>query len=207
MIPPLAVESLPPAFVPMESRTPAADAGTPLAGLTRRMARGEEEAFASFHQAFFQRLFRYVLVLTRGDEHGARDVTQETLLRVVRHVRVFEEETVFWAWLTCLARSAAADHGRRTSRYRRLLDAFRPAAVNSPEIPSGHDLEEAMVRALARLPRAEAELLTSTYYERNSVRATAARLDLTEAAVESRLVRARKLLRQTIFHLLHHERS
>ena len=189
----------------MEKRTATPVAELALASLTRRMARGEEVAFVRFHETYFPRLFRYVLVLMRGDEHAARDVTQETLLRVVRYVRVFDQEPAFWAWLTCLARSAAADHGRRTSRYRRLLDAFRPGAATPPEFPAVHTLEEAMVRALAQLPPAEAELLTRTYYEGTSIRDTATTLGLTEAAVESRLVRARKLLRQTVFRLLPHE--
>ena len=191
----------------MESRTSVPGAEAPLTGLTRRMARGEEMAFASFHEAYFPRLFRYVLVLMRGDEHAARDVTQETLLRVVRHVRVFDQEATFWAWLTCLARSAAADHGRRASRYRRLLDAFRPNVVVPRDFPAPRDLEDTMSRALAQLPAAEAELLTRAYYEGTSVRVLATALHLSEAAVESRLVRARKILRQMVFRLLRHEQT
>ena len=80
-----------------------------LEGLTGRMVKGEEGAFAEFHDAYFSRLFRYALVLMRGDEHAARDVTQETLLRVVRYVRVFRSEQTFWDWLARLARTAAAD--------------------------------------------------------------------------------------------------
>lgn len=193
------------AFIEMESRTPVPGPEAALAELTGRMVRGEETAFTSFHETYFPRLFRYVLVLMRGDEEAAQDVTQETLLRVVRHVRVIDQESAFWSWLTCLARSAAADHSRRTSRYRRLLDAFRPNAVEPPELAATHDLREIMARALAQLPAAEAELLTRIYYEGNSVRAMATALHLTEAAIDSRLVRARKVLRQTVFRLLRHE--
>ena len=63
---------------PATTASEAGDAG--LAALTARMARGEEEAFREFHGGWFHRLFRYVLVLMRGDEHAARDVTQEALL-------------------------------------------------------------------------------------------------------------------------------
>src|SRR3954469_10257575 len=67
--------------------------------LTQRMAAGAEDAFREFHAAYFARLSRYVLVLMRADDDAARDVTQETLLRVVRHVRRFETERIFWDWL------------------------------------------------------------------------------------------------------------
>ena len=69
-----------------------------VATLTFRMSKGDEEAFHEFHTQYFRRLFSYILVLTRGDEHAARDIAQETLLRVVRYVRRFEDDE-FWDWL------------------------------------------------------------------------------------------------------------
>ncbi len=171
------------------------------------MAGGEDAAFAEFHAAYFPRLFRYVLVLMRGDEHTARDVVQETLLRVVRHVRVFHAEPAFWDWLACLARSAAADHGRRASRYRRLLELFRLGHPPiSPEPPADR-LEDAVARALADLPPEDADLLRRKYHERASVRELAFHLHLTEGAVESRLSRARKALRDAAFLVSNHEKS
>ncbi len=173
--------------------------------LTSRMARGDEDAFRDFHAAWFNRLFRYVLVLMRGDEHAARDVTQETLLRVVRRVRAFDSETIFWDWLTCLARSAAADHGRKAGRYRRLLDWF----ANRPEPmvaePAADALESALSNALAELTEPERALLLAKYTERRAVRDIALEAGLSEEAVESRLSRARAALRRMTLKLLRHE--
>src|ERR1051325_3867078 len=83
------------------------------ADLTRRLAAGEEAAFREFHVAYFDRLLRYLLVVARGDEDAARDALQETFVRVVRHAKRFDCEDAFWSWLTLLARSAAADGGRK----------------------------------------------------------------------------------------------
>jgi len=45
-------------------------------------------------------------VVTGGNEHAAREALQAALVRVVRHVRLFDAEDKFWSWLTVLARSA-----------------------------------------------------------------------------------------------------
>ncbi len=176
-----------------------------IAALTARMARGDEDAFREFHGAWFHRLFRYVLVLMRGDEHAARDVTQESLLRVVRRVRVFECETVFWDWLTCLARSAAADHGRKTTRYRRLLDWFARRPEQALHEPEPDLLEAALETALGGLPEPDQSLLHGKYRFRLSVRELAHQSGLSEEAVESRLARARKLLRSAALKILQNE--
>jgi RNA polymerase sigma-70 factor (ECF subfamily) len=178
-----------------------------IAGLTQRMAEGAEEAFREFHAEYFARLSRYVLVLMRADDEAARDVTQETLLRVVRHVRRFETAEAFWDWLARLARSAAADHGRKTSRYQRLLAFFtreQPArAVPGP--PSDELLEAALTASLAELPEAEQALLSDKYHLALSVRELAARAGCSEEAMESRLTRARRALREGLARHLRHE--
>jgi len=175
--------------------------------LTRRMAKGDEQAFREFHAAYFGRLFRYVLVLMRGDEHAARDVMQETLLRVVRHVRRFEEEVVFWDWLARLARSAGADHGRRASRYRRLLDGFARRPPEPIESMPDNESPTALSKGLDELDENDRALLARKYEEGLSVRELAALHGVTEEAIESRLARARRALREAVFRHLRHENS
>ena len=77
-----------------------------------------------FHELYFQRLLRYLLVVTGGREEAAREALQIALLRVVRHIRRFDREAVFWSWLTVLARSAVVDEERKRHRYLAFLDRF-----------------------------------------------------------------------------------
>jgi len=44
-----------------------------VAALTARLVTGEEAAWREFHDRYFNRLLRYLLVVSRGDEDAARD--------------------------------------------------------------------------------------------------------------------------------------
>ena len=165
--------------------------------MTTGMARGDESAYAAFHRAYQSRLYRYVYVLVGGKPDEALDVTQETLLRVIRHVRLFHCEQVFWDWLTCLARIAATDHGRRSSRWARLLRTLwsQPPPVVPPR--PDEDVIPQLQRAIALLPADDQTLLTAKYAGR-SIRELAAETGLSEGAIESRLVRLRSRLREQV---------
>jgi len=193
---------------PLASRVSADDeltvgtAGEPLsatARLTAGLAAGDEAAFREFHAAYFDRLLRYLLVILQGDEAGARDALQETLLRVVRHARRFETEAEFWGWLTVLARSAALDAGRKQSRYWAVLKRFMfgrgESETADPFATHRTALHESLEHALQKLDPVDRQLIEAKYFEQTSVAGLAAQSGLTEKAVESRLHRARQQLR------------
>ena len=97
------------------------------------------------------------------------------------------------SWLTVLARSATADHGRKQSRFRRFLEQFKK------EPPSAHSLiTQDLQAALEKLPPESATLLCQKYQEGWSVKDLAAKHKLTEKAVENRLTRARQSLRKIL---------
>jgi len=181
-----------------------------VAELTHRLRRGDEEGFREFHRLYFDRLFRYHLVLARGDEVQAQEALQETFIRVVKHARRFEEEQTFWCWLTVLARSAARDCGRRRTRYWAMLTRYATSLLGRPVEDScvadaDARLEEIATAALAALPVDERQLLEGKYYRRATVRELAGESGLSEKAVESRLLRARAKVKEYILERLKHE--
>lgn len=176
--------------------------------LTRRMAKGDEAAYRAFHDAYVGRLERYLLVVARGDEDAMREALQGTMRRVVRHIRAFDEEAVFWSWLTVLARSAFADERRKRRRYRSLLERWARHAETTAVPDAGAAdalLEELLAGGMAALPADERVLLEAKYTERRPTRAIALELGASEKAVESRLTRARLKLRALIVEALKHE--
>jgi RNA polymerase sigma-70 factor (ECF subfamily) len=180
-----------------------------VAALTRRMVQGNETTYHAFYDAYFDRLSRYLLVVTAGDEEAAREALQSTLLRVVRHIKVFPSDAVFWSWLTVLARSALSDQSRKRRRYLAFLQRFtwhsraQQAAADEPEADA--KLADLLDTNLGALPLDERRLVEAKYFERRSVREIAGDLSLSEKAVESRLVRIRQKLKAAILDGLTHE--
>ena len=175
--------------------------------LTRALAHGDDLAFRQFYDAYFDRLLRYLLVVTGGNEEAAREALQLTLVRVARHVKPFNAEEKFWSWLTVLARSSLADESRKRRRYFAFLERF----TRHNEIESDNDgAADEQLRALLNgkmksLPDDERALLEQKYILRQSVREIADAQQTTEKAVESKLSRARQKLKTAVLAELKNE--
>jgi len=177
------------------------NAGTDIASLTAKIRAGDENAFREFHRLYFHRLYQFLLVVARGQEHEARDALQETLLRVVRYARKFDNEEAFWSWLKVVARNAARDGGRKQHRYLGLLQKFAAHSHNSTEPfpPSDNPpLGELLEESLEELPPLDRNIIEAKYLRGATVRELAADTGLTERAVESRLLRLRQQIRELI---------
>jgi RNA polymerase sigma-70 factor, ECF subfamily len=189
--------SLPHSPAMPDDRAPSVD----IAALTGRMVRGDEAAWRDFYELYFNRLLRYLLVLVRGHEEAAREALQLTLLRVVKHVRKFDSEEAFWSWLTVLARSSVVDEQRKRTRYLAALDRF----INRNEVadsPATTDADAHLLKLLdshvAGLDPDEQDLVRRKYFNGESIKAIAAGLETTDKAIESRLVRVRRKLKESI---------
>jgi RNA polymerase sigma-70 factor (ECF subfamily) len=173
-----------------------------VAALTRSMSKGDEMAYRIFYDAYVNRLLRYLLVVTGGNEEATREALQLTLVRVVRHIKVFTAEATFWSWLTVLARSALADESRKRRRYLAFLDRFAQHAAIQQEIPNDDHADERLSGLLessvASLPADERQLVEAKYFARRSVREIAGEFQTTEKAIESRLTRVRRKLKDAV---------
>ena len=172
---------------------------TVIASLTRRLAAGEDDAFRQFQALYFDRLYRFLLVVARGDETQAREALQETLMRVARHARPFEDEDAFWHWLKAIGRNTARDAARSRRRYLSLLERFtRSSQPEATPVHAGDALAAALEESVGELEPADRLLIEGKYLEGQSVRELSAQSGLSEKAVESRLLRLRRQLRQCI---------
>ncbi len=172
-----------------------------LVRVTRGLAAGDEAAFREFHARYFDRLYRFLLVVTRGQEDQAQEAVQQTFLRVLRYARVFESEEVFWGWLKALARSTARDAGRQRHRYLALLERFalfRRVEAESPGNPEEDGLRARLLEGLEELDAGNRRLIEGKYLEGATVKELSGQTGLTEKAVESRLARLRGQLRERL---------
>jgi RNA polymerase sigma-70 factor (ECF subfamily) len=184
----------------------AASPPPPVATLTEALARGDEAAFRDFYSAYAGRMLRYALTITRGEILLAEEAVQIALVRIAAKVRRFDEEAAFWAWLARVVRSCVIDSARRQARYAALLQRLRAQPDIEP-LPREIDraFSEHLEVALATLPAADRELLRSKYHDCESTADLAARSGCTPKAIESRLARLRRHLREIVLNHLRDE--
>jgi len=198
-----------PAQSPGLRSTPDASVSEPLdiRALTRAMSKGNDMAYRTFYDAYFDRLLRYLLVVTRGDEEAAREALQQALVRVVRHIKVFQDEAAFWSWLTLLARSARSDETRKRRRYFAFLEKFTSHSeiAGDPLDDAGTTLRAALDRHLQSLPPDDRTLIEQKYFAHQSVRELAGEMQTTGKAIESRLSRVRRKLKEALLAELKNE--
>ncbi len=183
-----------------------ASAPSEVARLTRGLAAGDEAAFREFHARYFDRLYQFLLIVTRGQETETQEALQETLLRVARYARAFATEEAWWDWLKVVARSAARDGGRKRRRYLAVLDRFRywqPPAQVAATTAANDGLAALLEECLAELTPDERRLIEGKYLDDEPVNALSAQTGLTDRAVESRLLRLRRRLRERLLQKLH----
>ncbi len=176
--------------------------------VTRAIRKGDESAFQAFYERYCDRLFRFLLLLTGGNEELARDLLQTTLTKVVHAIKPFSEEQPFWHWLAAIARNTFLDAMRKANRRPKIipfsatmLEDFGPGVNPDDESP----LLEALETTLNLLDPDERQLVEAFYFQHTSQQSIAQDRHTTTKAFESKLARIRQKLRQGIMQRLHHE--
>jgi RNA polymerase sigma factor (sigma-70 family) len=171
------------------------------------MARGDSEAFTAFYHAVFMRLYRYLLVCSGGDEPLVQEAMQETMVRVLRKIKPFDQATALWTWLCCVARSALIDQLRKEHSAKRR--SVEPTVLDERPEPSQQDISCELYRCLDQsldeLDPVDRGLIEGKYFQGQTYQALALAWHLTPKAIESRLARIRKKLKERLLKRLHHE--
>ena len=181
-----------------------ADADADARRLADAVARGDEAAFREFYERYHRRLFRFALVLARGDETLAHDAVQAAFITAAKKLRGAESEEHLWNWLARVTRQHLTKSWRQRQRDSAVVGMAEP-----PDCPDGVEpdsvLEESLDSALLAMDADERELVEWFYFDRLSHKEIAGRLDTTPKSVSSRLERARTKLRSAMARKLSHE--
>jgi RNA polymerase sigma-70 factor (ECF subfamily) len=155
-----------------------------------------ETAFARLCDELRPDLFRFAYWLAR-DREVAEDVVQETLLRAWRSRESLAESTAAKPWLLTIARR---EHARLYERKRfETVPVDDLVGSESPELAAVEEQETLdMRRAIAALDADYREPLVLQVLMGFSTAEIASQLGLTQAAVLTRLFRARQKLRRQL---------
>jgi RNA polymerase sigma-70 factor (ECF subfamily) len=190
---------------PLNSSGNIAGVAPGLRALTQSVRRGDADAFARFYDLYSFRLYRFLLVLARGDESTAREVCQAVMTKLARRFQVFDDDRQLWAWLCALAKNTFIDHYRAQRRRDRFVSLEELPASNAGEENSPGQLSEILREALAALPPDERELIQAAYIDKRPFQELADASGLTCKAVASRLARLRLKLKEQLLKNLRHE--
>jgi RNA polymerase sigma-70 factor (ECF subfamily) len=172
-------------------------------GVVERLRGGDRTAFDTVYDAFNQRLFTFLLRLSRRRE-VAEDLLEETWLRLVKHAHLLNEDTRLGPWLFTVARNLHVSYVRS-----RLLEdsatggftAFWPGLASAPspfETTAARELERRIERALGSLPTTSREVLLLVGVAGLDHSDAADVLGITPEALRQRLHRARALLTRVL---------
>ena len=178
--------------------------------LIQRVRDGEHELFYELIQPYERRLYAAAFAILRN-EADAEDAAQEAVLKAFKNLRQFRAEAKFSTWLIQITINEARMHRRKehTGRIEPIDDRKEEDGPYTPrdfadwrEIPSEtlerKEVREKLAEALASLGQIYREVFVLRDMEQLSIEETAKALGISTAAVKTRLLRARLMLRDLL---------
>jgi RNA polymerase sigma-70 factor (ECF subfamily) len=175
-----------------------------------RLIAGQDSALNDLMERHATPVFHF-LCRRVGNEDDANDLAQETFARVFRARASFRTNEKFSTWFYTIAANLARNHFRWRTRHPNIsleteigeaeqtLGGTLPANDLAPSEQALATERAAAVRiAVGKLPEDLREAIVLCEWEERSVAEAAAILETTPKAVESRLYRARQILRERL---------
>ena len=172
------------------------------------LSQGEDEALADLVERYQNDVFRFCLHYLKGVE-TAKEMTQETFLRIYAARGRFDVSRKFKPWMLCIARNLCLNELKRKKTVRmETLEAYASSARGEDghllqcdrdgpaETLAAKERQSALMRVLDELPEGAREIVMLRYFEGMSAREIAEVIDSTEGAVRTRLHRVLRQLRE-----------
>jgi RNA polymerase sigma-70 factor, ECF subfamily len=157
---------------------------------------GDAHAYGKLVDHYWDRLYRWLYHLTRN-RHQAEDLTQETFLKALAHLKSFQQGSNFRAWLFRIGHNNFVNLKRAERRTKVALPDELPAKMlNDGPIDTLADREavSAVSEAVNQLPPDFRSALLLHTQEGLSYREIAAILKTTEETARWRVFKARQKL-------------
>ena len=147
-------------------------------------------------------LMRYIIAPILPDQRDQEECLSEAAMQVWQRIEQFDPARGSWnAWLTALTRNLALNRAR-AGRGRQGTAEVTPDMPSREPTPEERLLEEErraeLSRALSELTAGEQLLFYRKYYYRQPTEQIAAELGMTTRAVEGRLYRLKRRLREKL---------
>lgn len=175
-----------------------------------RLAAGHDAALNDLMERHATPVFQFLCRMVNNQD-DASDLAQEAFVRVYRARDSYRPDQRFATWLYTIAANLARNHFRWRSRHpnvsieaesettEQTIGSTLPSTEPLPNEKALSEERAAAVRlAVQQLPDEMREAIVLCEWEEQSIANAAAILNSTPKAIESRLYRARKLLRERL---------
>jgi len=169
-----------------------------------QFATGELGAFETLFRQFQGEVYGWIVRIVR-DPGAAEDLTLETFWRIYRAHARFDPTRSFGAWARRIATNVALDHLKSAPVAREFKEenqfAGTASAAAAPNPGVQREIRERTERAFRQLPPRLQVVATLALIEERPHTEIAEALNISTAAVKSRLFRAVRLLRKKLRNL------
>lgn len=170
--------------------------------LIDRLRRGERAALEEMIRVHQPMVIRLVSRLS-GWSNETDDLVQETFVSAMKSIGRFEGGSRLGTWLTRIAINVVRHHHRTRLLRARYWKKWMLGAVETIEQDASQSVEQQermrqVSQAVQRLPGTYREVIVLHYLEEMSVEEMTTVLSLSRSAIEVRLHRARKMLKDEL---------
>ena len=179
--------------------------------LVFRAKQGNQEALTALYEESYGKVFFTIKSMIR-DENAALDILQDSYIKAFTHLNDFDGGSKFLPWMRQIAANTARDYLRKKkpTLFTELTtdsDPDMPIEERFVDSNSGHMpdvvLDQAETTRLLReiidsLPEDQRAVIDMYYYQELSVKDIAAALDISESAIKSRLLYARRKIERKV---------
>jgi RNA polymerase sigma-70 factor (ECF subfamily) len=160
-----------------------------------RARAGDIDAFDAIMTRYETRLLRFLIGLV-GDVEVARELCQDTFVAAYQALPRVRGDLRLSAWLHTIALNKARSHYRRWKLRKAVPLKEDLVSGRAPDVQESTATQEAVQRALARLPKQYAEALLLQNVSGLSCREIGQIVHCSEGAVKVRLMRAREAFKR-----------
>ena len=176
--------------------------GDGLKGLTDealmlQFASGETAAFERLFDRYERRIFGFIRRYI-NDDHVARELAQETFIRVIRSANRYTPTAQFSTWVLRIARNLCTDHARKkrpeSSRITRsnedqnnTIERLPSQSGQADEALLNQEIRLRLEAVISQLPEKQREVFIMNKVLNMSFREIASVVDASENTVKSRM--------------------
>lgn len=170
--------------------------------LAQGIQQGNQADMTELVNRYYDALLHYLYRMCGGRQALAEDMVQETFLRLMRKIALYDSQRPFKPWLYAIATNIARNYYQKAdTRYtENPIEAtdFEDENPQPEYLLMQSEAAEHVANSLALLPDHQREVVVLFYYEEMSQKDIAAVLDIPVGTVKSRLSLGLKRLRATL---------